>query len=133
MSIANQRRGPLRTAGTPKQSRRKVADRERENRRVGNGDNRASGDLQFEVGVGTAITERFPAERIELSPRDTESIDKAAKKVWCFRARWILRMRGPPVCDAPYREISHLPNDRYGSWLCENHCSGLTVFFWVPC
>ncbi len=38
-------------------------------------------DLQSEVGVGTTVTVRFPAERIVELPRDTESVDTAAKKV----------------------------------------------------
>ncbi len=37
-------------------------------------------DLQSEVGVGTTVTVRFPAERIVELPRDTESIDTTAKK-----------------------------------------------------
>ncbi len=38
-------------------------------------------DLQSEVGVGTTVTVRFPAERIVELPRDTDYIDTAAKKV----------------------------------------------------
>ncbi len=38
-------------------------------------------DLQSKVGVGTIVTVRFPAERIVEYPRDTGSIDIAAKKV----------------------------------------------------
>ena len=37
-------------------------------------------DLQSEVGVGTTVTVRIPAERIVHSPHDTKSIDAAAKK-----------------------------------------------------
>ncbi len=36
-------------------------------------------DLQSKVGVGTSVTVRFPAERIVELPRDTGSIDTAAK------------------------------------------------------
>jgi signal transduction histidine kinase len=38
-------------------------------------------ELQSEAGVGTTVTVRFPAERIEELPRDTDIIDSAAKKV----------------------------------------------------
>ena len=38
-------------------------------------------DLQSEVGVGTTLTVRFPAERTVELPRDTESTETAAKKV----------------------------------------------------
>jgi PAS domain S-box-containing protein len=37
-------------------------------------------DLQSEVGVGTTVTVRFPAERVVGSPRDTESVDAADRK-----------------------------------------------------
>ena len=36
-------------------------------------------DLQSQVGVGTTVTVRFPTERIVELPRDTESMDTAAK------------------------------------------------------
>jgi signal transduction histidine kinase len=38
-------------------------------------------DLQSEVGVGTTVTVRFPAERIVASPDDTRSLDRAVRKV----------------------------------------------------
>ena len=38
-------------------------------------------DLQSEVGVGTIVTVRFPAERIVPSPRDANAVDAAARKV----------------------------------------------------
>jgi PAS domain S-box-containing protein len=37
-------------------------------------------DFQSEVGVGTTVTVRFPAERIVCSSHDTKSIDTATKK-----------------------------------------------------
>ena len=37
-------------------------------------------DLQSEVGVGTTVTVRFPAERIEGSPRDTKAVAAADRK-----------------------------------------------------
>jgi signal transduction histidine kinase len=37
-------------------------------------------DLQSQVGVGTTVTVRFPADRIVISPRDTESLETNAKK-----------------------------------------------------
>ena len=37
-------------------------------------------DLQCEVGVGTTVTVRFPAERIVRSPRDTKTVDTADRK-----------------------------------------------------
>jgi PAS domain S-box-containing protein len=37
-------------------------------------------DLQSQVGVGTTVTVRFPADRIVNSPRDTESLETNAKK-----------------------------------------------------
>jgi hypothetical protein len=37
-------------------------------------------DLQSEVGVGTTVTVRFPAERIVHSPHHTKSKDTVAKK-----------------------------------------------------
>ncbi len=37
-------------------------------------------DLQSQVGVGTTVTVRFPAERIIHSPRDTEAMNKATKR-----------------------------------------------------
>ncbi len=37
-------------------------------------------DLQSEVGVGTTVTVRFPAERIVQSPRDTNAVGAAANK-----------------------------------------------------
>ena len=38
-------------------------------------------DLQSEVGVGTIVIVRFPAERIVPSPRDANAVDAAARKV----------------------------------------------------
>ena len=38
-------------------------------------------DLQSEVGVGTAVTVRFPAERIVSSPRATKAVDAADRKL----------------------------------------------------
>ena len=38
-------------------------------------------DLQSQVGVGTTVTVRFPAERIVELPRNIESMDIAATKV----------------------------------------------------
>jgi len=38
-------------------------------------------DLQSEVGVGTTVTVRFPAERIVGSPSDTKYVDAADRKV----------------------------------------------------
>jgi signal transduction histidine kinase len=37
-------------------------------------------DLQSEVGVGTTVTVRLPAERIVALPDDTQSLDRAARK-----------------------------------------------------
>ncbi len=37
-------------------------------------------DLQSEVGVGTTVTVRFPAERIVRSPRDNMAAGAADKK-----------------------------------------------------
>ena len=37
-------------------------------------------DLQSQVGVGTTVTVRFPAERIVHSQRDTKSVDAADRK-----------------------------------------------------
>ncbi len=38
-------------------------------------------DLQSQVGVGTTVTVRFPAERIVKLPRNIESMDISATKV----------------------------------------------------
>ncbi len=38
-------------------------------------------DLQSEVGVGTTVTVRFPAERIALSSRETEAAGTEDRKV----------------------------------------------------
>ena len=37
-------------------------------------------DLQSEVGVGTTVTVRFPAERVVPSPRETKAVDAADRK-----------------------------------------------------
>ena len=37
-------------------------------------------DLQSELGVGTTVTVRFPAELIVRSPRDTKAVDAADRK-----------------------------------------------------
>ena len=37
-------------------------------------------DLQSDVGVGTTVTVRFPAERIVHSRRDTQTLDTADRK-----------------------------------------------------
>jgi signal transduction histidine kinase len=37
-------------------------------------------DLQSEIGVGTTVTVRFPAERIVPSPRDANAVDAADRK-----------------------------------------------------
>ena len=37
-------------------------------------------DLQSEVGVGTTVTVRFPAERIRRSPRGTKAIAAGDRK-----------------------------------------------------
>ncbi len=37
-------------------------------------------DLQSQVGVGTTVTVRFPAERIVRLPHDTKAVDTAGRK-----------------------------------------------------
>ncbi len=37
-------------------------------------------DVQSQVGVGTTVTVRFPAERIVRSPHDTKAVGAADKK-----------------------------------------------------
>ena len=37
-------------------------------------------DLQSKVGVGTTVTVRFPAERMLVLPRESDSMDSATKK-----------------------------------------------------
>jgi signal transduction histidine kinase len=38
-------------------------------------------DLQSDVGVGTTVTARFPAKRIERSPRDLKTLSTADETV----------------------------------------------------